>query len=339
MMRQRQLGRGTRAVATTIGVLAALGLASCGGDSDDAESTAQSIASRAAEAKETASSAAEGAGREAEEAATTVTRAAEPEPIEVKLGKTGWYDGFAITLDDLTAEPSGFGASILINLTVQNLRDETGSLGDGIVESDGAAASAFWDLPDVPGEGKAKGTIRTDVDGELENEADLQALLGTMAVVFGEARDNQTRIPLEAKGKVESVEPKELALTGTLQQGQLIVDVLDGDLQPSYASGEKGKAELSVRVKISCAADCQAQGWNVDSSMFSVKAPDGTSAVADSRSRYCCDAIYPGTVSDNADNVLTFVVPLPGTGAYTLTYDNPSVTSQGTAPATFAITA
>jgi hypothetical protein len=57
--------------------------------------------------------------------------------------------------------------------------------------------------------------------------------------------------------------------------------------------------------------------------------PDGSSVLADSRSGYCCDAIYAPTVSDNGRNILTFVVPAPGTGAYTLTYSNAYLTSTG----------
>ena len=67
--------------------------------------------------------------------------------------------------------------------------------------------------------------------------------------------------------------------------------------------------------------------------------PDGTSVLADSRSDYCCDALYPEAVSDSERNIITFVVSSPGTGAYTLTYKNPSLTEAGTAPATLALTA
>ena len=41
---------------------------------------------------------------------------------------------------------------------------------------------------------------------------------------------------------------------------------------------------------------------------------------ADSRSDYCSDATVSETVSDSERNILTFVVPSPGTGAYQLTY-------------------
>ena len=72
--------------------------------------------------------------------------------------------------------------------------------------------------------------------------------------------------------------------------------------------------------------------------VLSVLTPKGTSAVTDIRSKYCCDAIYPGTVSDNARNIVTFLVPTPGTGAYTMTLKNDSLVANGTAPATWSFT-
>ena len=330
----------TRAMAGALGVIALLSLASCGGDDAGpaAEKTSESVDSRSsATTRAETSSDASTASSPRSSAATT-----QAEPITVTLGKTGWYGGFAVTLDELTAEPGPFGTSATINATYQNLADEAQVPPQGAVVLDGASLPTQWDSPNIPGAGKAKGTIAFDIEADDDkpvDEAALTALLAKATLTYGEAADNQTKLPLAANGKVESTEPKELTSAGTLTQGQLIVDVLDGHLQPSYASGEKGKAELSLHIKISCAADCPASGFNVDASMFSVKGPDGTSVVADSRSEYCCDTIYPGDVSDNAKNIVTFVVPVPGTGPYTLTFNNPTLTSGGIAAATFAFTA
>ena len=111
--------------------------------------------------------------------------------------------------------------------------------------------------------------------------------------------------------QVDSVEPKVLTAAGTLTQGQINVEVVSGTLAPSYESGEKGDALLNLRIKLTCAAGCQAQGYNTGVEEFSITGPDGTSVLADSRSDYCCDALYPETVSDSERNVLTFVVAAP----------------------------
>lgn len=331
---------------TAAGLLAAIslfGLAACGGDDggdDDvaAEKTSESVSSKASSAEETDGAKDSSASASSKETEDTEV---EVEPIEVTLGKTAWYGDFAITLDKLSAAPGFFGTTLTIDVTYQNLTDESARPFEGTVVVDGEALPTLWDIPEIPGQGKARGTIETDVDtGDDAIDAKaLDALLAKTSVVYGEASDNRSTIPLSKDGKVDSVEPKTLSAKGTLTQAQLIVEVLSGRLAPSYEVGDKGKTELDLRIKISCAADCPASGFNVDTSMFSVKGPDGTSVTADGRSDYCCDAIYPGDVSDNARNVLTFVVPNPGTGAYTLTFNNPSLTSAGTAPATFAFTA
>lgn len=94
---------------------------------------------------------------------------------------------------------------------------------------------------------------------------------------------------------------------------------------------------------MTCAAGCQAAGYLALLGEFSLTGADGSSVLADNRSGYCCDAIYPTTVSDNERNILTFVVPSPSTGSYTLTYtltySNAYLTSTGVPPATFDFTA
>jgi hypothetical protein len=117
------------------------------------------------------------------------------------------------------------------------------------------------------------------------------------------------------------------------------VEVLSGTLAPSYQSGGKGKAALDLRIKLSCSATCPGSGNSVDRGMFSVAGPSGQSVVASDQSDYCCDAIYPNDISDDPRNILRFLVPLPGTGSYTLTMNSPSIVAAGSAPATLTFTA
>ncbi len=335
-----QLRRNSATGAAAICVLALFGLAGCGGSGDEKgdQATATTV-SKSSDESSTAS------GEESSEGSSDLSADPDPaelEPIELAVGKTGWWDGFAITLERLTAEPDGFGTAVRIDASFENLGNEPAQMYSGAVVVDGESVHASWDSPNVPGKGKAKGTIDFYLESESQKPLDklsLEKLLASAAVVLGEAADNQTKLPLAAAGKVESIQPKTLAVTGRLTQGSVIVEVLDGGSRASYLSGEKGKAELDLHIKISCAADCPASGYNVDTSMFAVTTPGGQSVVADSRSEYCCDAIYPGTVSDNANNLLTFVVPLPGTGNYTLTFRNPSLATTGVAPTTLTFTA
>ena len=160
-----------------------------------------------------------------------------------------------------------------------------------------------------------------------------------MLLTYGTPEDNQTIIPLAADAEVTSDQPITLDAAGTLQQDQIIVEMKGGTLAPSYESGEKGKALLTVQIAISCDSECRDSGYNLNRPEFSVTGPDGQSVVADDRSGYCCTALYPGTTDDNANNTLVFVVPMPGTGDYTLTYENPGLTAEGAEAATLEFTA
>jgi hypothetical protein len=319
-------------------------LAACGGGVDgSAQAAANNIqdAIKAAQSSE-GSRVAGGPADSATDASTAdVSTSAAPTPVTREIGKTGWYDGFAITVADATAEQGfGDGVDVTVNLSYQNLGTEDDTPPDADIEIDGATQEGFFDTPGIPGGGKAKGSVVVTVVPEKRTDTlTLDQAIDKVNLVYGDAADNQTTIPLAAAADVVSIEPKVLPAAGTLSQGQITIDVVSGSLVPSYESGEKGKSLLNLRIKLTCAAGCQAQGYNTGVEEFSVTGPDGTSVLADSRSDYCCDALYPETVSDNERNIITFVVPSPGAGAYTLIYKNPSLTEAGTAPATLALTA
>ncbi|WP_157970800.1 hypothetical protein [Nakamurella deserti] len=330
-----------RVVSAGVAVVLVAGLAGCGGGGT--QGTAEAVAGGIAAAVESASALATALPSDLPMASATGTgepagptsEAAVAAPVTRSIDRTGWYDGFAVTVDEATAEP-GYGTSVdvTVGLTYDNLGIEDDSPPRGDVEVDGLAVEAFFDAPDIPGGGKARGTATFTV---TPDEAVTPAeAIDLVSLVYGDAGDNRTVLPLADSAEVDSIEPLDIPVTGNLTQGQIVVDVVEASLAPSYESGEKGKALLDVRVKLTCAPDCNASGWNTGYEQFSVTAPDGSSVVADQRSDYCCDALYPGTVSDSERNVLTFVVPLPGTGEYTLTYDNGDITAEGTPPATFS---
>ncbi len=328
-----------RAGILLCGVLLAAMLGACGGD-DGGQATSTTL-SLESDGSESGNAAGDGDG---DGGATSDTDAAsaEPEPVELALGKQGWWEGTALTVDSLVATPSSFGGlEVAVTGTFENLTDESLALRQGFIVADGEEIDGFWDIPTVPGKGKAEGTITFAMESEVDviDAAALDKALAATALVFGGSGDNQTKIPLSKSGKVESVPPKTLTKLGTLTHGELIVEVLDGVLAPSYERGAKGKAALDVRIKVSCVATCRGNGNSVDRAMFSVAGPSGQSVVASDKSDYCCDAIYPGDVSDDPRNILRFLVPMPGTGSYTLTMRSTSIVAEGGAPGTLTFTA
>ena len=281
-----------------------------------------------------------GAGSTSATAAFPTTKTPAPEPITRKIGRTGWYNGFAVTVDEITASP-GFGDGVDMDVTFsyQNLGNVDATPAEPGIQVAGRVVDGVFDTPGIPGAGTATGTAIFGVLPVGDQQFSFDDAIDMVTFVYGGATDNQTRIPLATAAEVDSLEPLDITPAGQASQGEIVIEVVGGTLAPSYESGEKGKSLLNLRVKLSCAAGCSPYGYNTGREEFSITGPDGYSVTADSRSEYCCDAIYPDVVSDDDRNILTFAVPSPGTGTYTLTYDNPSLTSAGSAPATLVVTA
>ncbi|MEU7141126.1 hypothetical protein ABZ942_16865 [Nocardia sp. NPDC046473] len=246
------------------------------------------------------------------------------------VGKTGWYEGFDITVNKATVVPDEFGgAKVLIDITYKNttLENKTISNNTSLLVGGQVDGGASWDNPTVPGGGSAAGKVTTSV----KSAKDADHLIDTMTVVYGEAADNQTKIPLSAAGKVDSVQPKTLPVTGTLIQDQTTIEVTAGKLSPSYTKHEHGKDELALHIKIIGGSGVSAGGANIFTEYFSLKTPDGQSLVADDRSPIN-ELLDANQTIDNAKDYVVFVVPTPATGNYVLTYNSQKTDGAATAP-------
>lgn len=260
---------------------------------------------------------------------TTEPTAVATTPVERTVDKTGWYAGFAVTVDTVTATPDGTGgANLEIGLDYQNLSAESATPSTAAtLEVDGEAVQLTFDSPSIPGEGASDGTATAYVPADSEDdeaeEQDLDALLDGMQLVYGEAADNQTKIPFAEDAEVESVEPRDVDITATLGS-PVVAEIESGSLQPSYQSGERDVFELRIQMKFSCASGCSASGYNIGHTSFSLTSPDDESVNPDDRSPWCCDAIYPATVVQGEDAVLVFLIDAPATGTYTFTFVQPA---------------
>lgn len=235
------------------------------------------------------------------------------------IGKTGWYEGFDITVDKATVVPDEFGgAKVLIDITYKNTTPDNKTISNNTYlqvdkEVDGGAS---FDSPTVPGKGSATGKVTTSV----KTLHDAEHLLDTMTVIYGQASDNQTKIPLQASAQVEGVAPKTLNVTGKLVQDQTTIEITGGTIAPSYTSDERGKMDLSLRIKIIGGPGISAGGLNVFYDYFTVKTPDGQSLPADIRGPIN-ELLNTNETIDNAKNYVVFVVPSPATGTYVVSYD------------------
>ncbi|WP_433598991.1 hypothetical protein ACQPXH_25295 [Nocardia sp. CA-135953] len=235
------------------------------------------------------------------------------------IGRTGWYEGFDITVDKATVVPDEYGgAKVLIDITYKNTTPDNNTISNNTYlqvdkEVDGGAS---FDSPTVPGKGSATGKVTTSV----KTLHDAEHLLDTITVIYGQASDNQTKIPLRASAQVEGVAPKTLKVTGKLVQDQTTIEITGGTLAPSYTKNERDKMDLSLHVKIIGGPGIAAGGLNVFYDYFTVKTPGGQTIPADIRGPIN-ELLNANETIDNAKNYVVFVVPSPATGTYVVTYD------------------
>lgn len=246
------------------------------------------------------------------------------------VGKTGWYDGFDITVDKATVVPDEYGgARVRIDITYKNTTPDHRTLSStpSLLVGEEVDGGAIFDSPTVPGNGSATGTATTPV----ASAKDAEHLLDTMTVVYGQGADNQTRIPLAAAGKVDSVQPKAVKVTGTLVQDQTTIQVIGGRISPSYTKNENGRSDLALRIKLIGGPGIAAGGTNIYYDYFTIRTPDGQTVPADIRGPIN-ELLNATETIDNPKNYVIFVVPSPGTGPYTVTYNAQRQEGAATAP-------
>lgn len=274
-----------------------------------------------------------GPGQTGDTGASTSPGGSNSQSTVKAIGKTGWYDGFDITVDKATVVPDGSGgARVTIDITYKNntTDDKMISVTPTLQVGDQIDGGADFTDPTVPGKGSAAGTVTTSV----KKLGDAGHLIDTLTLVYGPASANQTKIPLKADAKVDSIQPKTLPITGTLVQGHTTVQVTGATLTPSYTKDERGKMELALHVKLIGGGDISDGGANIFTEYFSIKTPDGQSLVADQRG-FIDELLDRNQTIDNPKDLATFVVASPGTGAYVLSYD---ATKGQTPAATLAVT-
>jgi hypothetical protein len=269
---------------------------------------------------------------------TATSTAKSAAPVERSIGKTGWYDGFAITVDKVTATEnptdqksptattattvpvSGDVTKLDIDLTLKNTlgKAKDGSVDQahtGYLEVNGTVVKLDFDNPEVVGNATATGTA-TATFKTPKNTTDLDAVLDKVTLVFGQADANQTRIPFSKSEKVVSLEPRGIPV-GQIFGAAPSIEVKNAYLWPSYQKDEKDRFELWVEVNLTCNSDCP--GRPVNHGYFKLTSPTGKVVTADDRSPWCCDLL--GASNNIQGAWLVFVLDAPAQGDYTFTFD------------------
>lgn len=260
--------------------------------------------------------------------ATTTTL---PGPLTRELDKVGWWDGFEMTAHEVvaTADDDGWvGGRVFIEVDVTwlNLGEEAAWPTTPSLLHGGQVHSFGTDGGQVAGLAVLDGTLRAtvDVDDEdLDTEA-VGEVLDEMSIVFGEASDNQTIIPLDEATPVDSREPEQFeALAGTVAVPLFELTVSDARLEPSYQSGDRGKLLLSFDIAMSCGAECREDqpATSVQLSTLTLLTPEGGAPLsASDQSTFCCATIGPSH-SLEAGRRVAFEIPEDLTGTYVLQFN------------------
>ncbi|WP_156024805.1 hypothetical protein [Smaragdicoccus niigatensis] len=251
------------------------------------------------------------------------TSAGSTQPVERAVGKKAWYDGFEITVDKVTAKSlQDSQVQIDIALTYRNLINAAHRPGfDGTDNDTGRVGHLEWkddssDLeftsPKIPGLAIGQGTAKREITVQ-EQFANLDQLLDTMVLVYGDTATNQTRIPFGPNGTVVTEEPRGISVGQTIGSGPTL-QLASAYLWPSYAPGEKGKHELWIEFTFSCAESCgdifyQGSAWTLTD-------PNGQQVHMDDRS----PAVYeqPGPGGKTGSSYAVFVLDNVPSGTYTL---------------------
>ena len=180
----------------------------------------------------------------------------------------------------------GHGGPVTIEATFENTGDESASF-DGSLNlasaGENAAEGMGMDIPNVPGGGTGKGMLAFDVEDSFTFD---DAIL-----TVGRSTNQQAIVPLTAMaGTAVTLEPVEVAVSGSGKAGDLKLDLNDAELradQPwSHGQMEKGSFVLTVTYDASFVSDF-AGGFAFTAENVALKLPDGTTVgiIQDGRSQ------------------------------------------------------
>ncbi|HWS45702.1 MAG TPA: hypothetical protein VN636_07565 [Acidimicrobiia bacterium] len=304
--------RGTTLRAATVAV-ALVALAACGGGSKKSSTTSVTATNNT------------GAGGTAAGGGATTTSVAN---TTRQIGKTVEFAGFNITvvdatftpnppdtIDTSTTAPAKNPGTLALDVSLQNLTPKTlQPQGEWHVETKGASQppnDLSSSLQEVPGDGKAPGTIKAALDDFSFDDA---------VVVFGAADQHQAQVPLGSSGELVTYKDTTQPISGTGTSGEIAVKLTNastrsyGPARSGYGQAKKGKVYLVVDTSVSTTSQ---YGFAFSDSNVSLTEPDGTALIPDealSANGGCCEDLNQQAPMKYS---FTFAVTDPPSGKYT----------------------
>jgi hypothetical protein len=201
-----------------------------------------------------------------------------------------------------------------VNIAVAftNLGDQTTTFYDEIVLSSNdnnyVETTREHKIPSVPGTKKGDGLLSFYVDDKFA--------MSTAVLTFGNPKNNQAVVPFGTVGKLTSLEPHAVTVSGTLAVGEsFTIDFTSGEVRSDSLKNHReqstGHRALILNFSITRTGTA---GSYIDSSNFALKMPNGT-AVAPDNATY---GSLPPKGTTETGKLVQFVVVTPTDGAYTL---------------------
>jgi hypothetical protein len=247
-----------------------------------------------------------------------------PTPVTTSFapGATAWYAGLIVHIDGAVAVVDASGGTVALDMRLENPGSDLASLEAPLMlisGSDAVDPVRGTVLPDIPGGSTASTTVVFEVDGAFD--------LGAGAVRIGRAAEHEVVVPLAADtAGLITLEPRALAVRGSVQAGTLRIVVSAGELRADLPDWGLELPRSSVALTLTYSATFRsdfAGGFAFTGANVSLVLPDGRTIAArpDGHSAPA-QVLRPGAVVTGL--VSRFEVPAPGTGAYTLVITNGS---------------
>jgi hypothetical protein len=234
------------------------------------------------------------------------------------VGQHFWHSGFRVDVLDgaitTTEDQLSNRVTRVLSLTaaLENTGLDTGFFGPPltvVTATNSYPASLLSDVPDVPGGLKGQASFDFKIDEGFD--------LASAELVVGDSRDNQARVPLSGGGESVRLEPRNLAIAGTMTMELIDLSftsaALRYDIPDRHRQVEVGKLALTLNFD---ALSRKGGNWQLFAADFALILPDGT-AIAP-------DAIEIGSLPGSdagvstQDRYLQFLVDEGAAGDYTL---------------------
>jgi hypothetical protein len=238
-------------------------------------------------------------------------------PAVRPVTKSIWFGGFKISMGTATLHQVAPGSRrVDIDASFANEGSDPVSL-NAPLELVSAGQhyqldAAIAQLPQVPAQSSATGLLSFDVGQDFS--------LDDAVLTFGRPAHQQATVPLGSAGRLVTLQPVPLQISGSVASGVFKLDLTGGEIRSdslkNYVEADSGKRFLNVAFNLS-----STKSENFSAANLALQLPDGTTAAPDDAPVVIVD---PGPGQQN--QTARFTVRDPPTGAYNLALIDDSVT-------------